>query len=545
LNPLLEPDGAILVNERGLVDNKPMMLRAHPNFRLFLTVDPCYGEISRAMRNRGVEIFVMQPYTWIKDEYLHGKENLSEETSEDVKRYLMNAGLPSMALVNSMWKAHIDVKAAGSSISGHAISLRDLHQWVSLFWQIFEGGSGLLESLRCSWKQIYVHGQGDQKSQSESLRIFDIHFSGLSTASLMQSSPTLQIPGGWPHVVSITQFVKMSVETVARHDCMYLQHLIGEQVGSKINADIANMKISTEEQYMQVKLQKKLAPVFPIPLLQLLLYASSVKLKSEVTYTDFENLDQRIIFAALWMIEQVSNGSAKRIRLVWLKSQISRVGLYCNSLVLFTKALQRELDHPLFSKINSFIHDSSGENKTLLTDRILRTLLQWQVEDDIYLHSQQDEPVRMKHLITQSYRYHASHNFNRMKTFDWMNLKGALYPLFNLLRNFEEEFIYWCFNSGSPSVCEEYVNFLDSHKLFWRVMYEGKWGFETYRFVWSWKKLKQNGRNLILRISEPENRLSEVGDFCCWNVFYLVISCLTECEHPFSWTGNTSCCRDV
>ena len=30
-----------------------------PSFRLILAMDPRYGEISRAMRNRGVEIFML------------------------------------------------------------------------------------------------------------------------------------------------------------------------------------------------------------------------------------------------------------------------------------------------------------------------------------------------------------------------------------------------------------------------------------------------------------------------------------------------------
>ncbi|GJP54985.1 hypothetical protein CLOM_g13979 [Closterium sp. NIES-68] len=61
LNPLVEPNGHLLVNERGLVDGKPVLLRPHPDFRLFLCLDPHYGEVSRAMRNRGVEIFLMPP----------------------------------------------------------------------------------------------------------------------------------------------------------------------------------------------------------------------------------------------------------------------------------------------------------------------------------------------------------------------------------------------------------------------------------------------------------------------------------------------------
>eukprot|EP00899_Mesostigma_viride_P010035 jgi/Mesvir1/19032/Mv12798-RA.1 len=59
LNPLLEPGGSILVSERGLVDGAPLLLAPHPNFRLFLTLDPAYGDVSRAMRNRGIEVFLL------------------------------------------------------------------------------------------------------------------------------------------------------------------------------------------------------------------------------------------------------------------------------------------------------------------------------------------------------------------------------------------------------------------------------------------------------------------------------------------------------
>ena len=33
------------------------------DFRLFLTMNPCHGELSPAMRNRGVEIFMSHPFT--------------------------------------------------------------------------------------------------------------------------------------------------------------------------------------------------------------------------------------------------------------------------------------------------------------------------------------------------------------------------------------------------------------------------------------------------------------------------------------------------
>lgn len=58
LNSLLETNGSLVINECSQADGQPKQLFPHPNFRLFLTVDPKYGELSRAMRNRGVEIFM-------------------------------------------------------------------------------------------------------------------------------------------------------------------------------------------------------------------------------------------------------------------------------------------------------------------------------------------------------------------------------------------------------------------------------------------------------------------------------------------------------
>ena len=59
LNSLLErPDGFLSINEHSGPDGEPRIVRPHPNFRIFLTMDPRYGELSRAMRNRSVEIYV-------------------------------------------------------------------------------------------------------------------------------------------------------------------------------------------------------------------------------------------------------------------------------------------------------------------------------------------------------------------------------------------------------------------------------------------------------------------------------------------------------
>lgn len=58
LNSLLEPNGFLSVNEHCGEDGEPRIIFPHPNFRIFLTMDPRFGELSRAMRNRAIEIFL-------------------------------------------------------------------------------------------------------------------------------------------------------------------------------------------------------------------------------------------------------------------------------------------------------------------------------------------------------------------------------------------------------------------------------------------------------------------------------------------------------
>ena len=56
LNVLFEPQGKLLLTERGTLNDDVVEIQAHPNFRVVMTVNPVHGELSRAMRNRGFEI---------------------------------------------------------------------------------------------------------------------------------------------------------------------------------------------------------------------------------------------------------------------------------------------------------------------------------------------------------------------------------------------------------------------------------------------------------------------------------------------------------
>ncbi|KAI3630227.1 hypothetical protein MIR68_011662 [Amoeboaphelidium protococcarum] len=59
LNSVMEEDGCLVVSEQGIVNGGVRCVQRHPQFRLILGVDINYRcELSRAMRNRGVEIFL-------------------------------------------------------------------------------------------------------------------------------------------------------------------------------------------------------------------------------------------------------------------------------------------------------------------------------------------------------------------------------------------------------------------------------------------------------------------------------------------------------
>ena len=74
LNSLCESNGQLILNERGLIHGAVEIIKPHSNFRLFMTVDPQFGELSRAMRNRGVEICLFPEY--LSDDYLVMLDNL-------------------------------------------------------------------------------------------------------------------------------------------------------------------------------------------------------------------------------------------------------------------------------------------------------------------------------------------------------------------------------------------------------------------------------------------------------------------------------------
>ncbi|KAM0791302.1 hypothetical protein ACM66B_005774 [Microbotryomycetes sp. NB124-2] len=62
LNSLFENGGRLQLAERGPVNGEIEIIEPHPNFRMIMTLDARNGELSRAMRNRGIEIAVLDEH---------------------------------------------------------------------------------------------------------------------------------------------------------------------------------------------------------------------------------------------------------------------------------------------------------------------------------------------------------------------------------------------------------------------------------------------------------------------------------------------------
>ncbi len=171
LNPLLEPDGELIVNERGPVNGQVRVVKPHPNFRIFLAMDPRNGEISRPMRNRGVEICLLAPTCLSHDDYLRTASLRSDGAMT--------------ALVGSMGRFHDRVAGDADCVLGQGVSVRDFLAWVDFFGELRKRGATVNAALRSSMEHVYVRNRKSAAQRAAVVR----HFAELQSENLQLEVP--------------------------------------------------------------------------------------------------------------------------------------------------------------------------------------------------------------------------------------------------------------------------------------------------------------------------------------------------------------------
>jgi midasin len=208
LNALMETGGEMLINECGIINGKLRVIKPHKNFRIFLAMDSQYGEVSRAMRNRCVEIA------------------LADEDAPrlDLIKIPLACGIPGFALAHAFQTAHERVVKKLGEFMGTKfgrINRRHLENWSLLAAAELSRGVQPLNAIADSFQRVYGDGLLAQLDLSqEVLELFLEAFQGSQQNSQGQRVlPMVAAP-------STFALCQMSESFVLQRDVAYLEHLV-------------------------------------------------------------------------------------------------------------------------------------------------------------------------------------------------------------------------------------------------------------------------------------------------------------------------------
>uniref|UniRef100_A0A8C0BE57 Midasin n=1 Tax=Buteo japonicus TaxID=224669 RepID=A0A8C0BE57_9AVES len=178
--------------------------------RLFLSMDPVHGEISRAMRNRGIEI------------YIPGENDGNVLDDLDLKLLLHGLGLVGDSICDALMAVHSETKTA---IAGSVSSLSPLLQAAVLIVQQIQRGLGLAKSFyRACW-EVYGRSQQLQINQKLVLELITKHASSLASHETWGDS--LLAIGLWPDSLPTGLFAaEDSLLSTVRSDAQVLMYCL-------------------------------------------------------------------------------------------------------------------------------------------------------------------------------------------------------------------------------------------------------------------------------------------------------------------------------
>ncbi|GBP23274.1 Midasin [Eumeta japonica] len=268
LNGLLEPNGVLSMSETG----ESYEIEPHPNFRIFFTMDPKHGEISRAMRNRGVEIFVLRP----DDRDLAINESIP---NLDLVALLSSCGLPtqyhSMCIqAHKLMAAFIHVinrpqpalgqhgvlKVHTSQFETKRLWEGKLQQWgfdkptishllqaSHLAWQQIVRGISYEIAIINSFLDVYIKPRcGGDFATSINASLAEMKNAMLIELKKFINTHTLQhVSENKTHTLTVADSGELTYETVALNDslayCKELDELINLLWGNIVTLDTSSM----------------------------------------------------------------------------------------------------------------------------------------------------------------------------------------------------------------------------------------------------------------------------------------------------------------
>lgn len=461
----MEPCGTITVSECGIVDGKPVVVHPHSNFRLFFTINPEFGEVSRAMRNRGVEIYMMEPYWLFEEGSFHSCEELE---LRDIKRFLILSGIPSSKLVESMARAHINARHEGLHLNVK-ITYLELTHWIQLFQQLIMNGNQPIWSLQISWEHTYISSLGENSGRNiinhaRQMYLSDIQLS--ESDSLLERA--LYLPGGWPRPLQLKDYVCYAKEATIKQNCMYLEFLGAQHLSHEFrivnNCCSVDQHLATSDCSRAYLLDSEILGKIVFP-----------KVAGRKTLDSNRNIESRlklsykmILSAANWIIEQ-ARADDFQLYLSWFNWLVSKLQPYCQCIDFFLTALKEEMNHPIWNHIFSCHKELISLHKIDLDMHPIPVLSSELVEltssNDVSSVSTERllQAINCVGVLRLSYeQWHAEYRHN------YADETRCFIPFLKSLRTLEEAVLNMIV--GSPSfdmLIQLYTNFFEDHMLFW------------------------------------------------------------------------------
>ncbi|XP_048323691.2 midasin isoform X2 [Ziziphus jujuba] len=511
INSLVEPSGSITINECGIVDGKPVVLHPHPNFRMFLTVNPKYGEVSRAMRNRGVEIFLMQPNWLLDDSCGYSCDDIA---LNDVKRFLVLSGIPFGKLVHSMAKSHIYAREEGLRFN-ISITYLELARWVQLFQQLIMNGNQPLWSLQTSWEHIYYSSLGVADGGST---ISHVKHAYLSVMSLSESGSSLAsslcLPGGWPMPLKLRDFVFYSKETSVKRNCSYLEFLA---------AQCASYELSRCSVY-----QDSTAGGFAgnylmdIRMLHQIMFPKAFNMKdlNIGERFDLELAKKKLWFAANWTIEQAT-GSDFELYFLWFRWFGSRLQPLAQVFDLFKLVVE----HPIWKYLTYIyrqLYQVDFEKHPI-------PILSLEFVDGIEANDRNCKFLQNAISCIGPLKLTYQQWSDESKHYDCEEAQHFI-PVLSSLRLLEEELLNKLVETSSfNALIQLYADLLEDHILFWN----GVMSSDPGKLLISWRSLLKKATKLKVFSPEAVDNLlrnSKNLDTVCSLNFHL--------EKPLLWVNG-------
>ncbi|KNC81071.1 hypothetical protein SARC_06594 [Sphaeroforma arctica JP610] len=249
LNPLMEPNGTLVLTERGVNTHGALeCIIPHHNFRLILSVDPKYGELSRAMRNRGVEISLVNADAPASSRNLASLPTTPTHPT-DMVILLQTAGVANPVVTSLLVACHYAIRRSVPASADFPLSVRDVLHAGRLISEMLHRGFDIQRALRTALVEVYVRCRRVASVRATIQEVIESHLSSFSptethtltdtdTTAARQPLPAAEL---WyqPALFSCDTLVRAPRMAIIARDGVYLTHLKNLYARERVSALLA------------------------------------------------------------------------------------------------------------------------------------------------------------------------------------------------------------------------------------------------------------------------------------------------------------------